>query len=406
VTLIRASWLRAKQPKFLPASKSDLPPEALIYASELKKIYNQTKTKQKLLPIISVLHPFSSPMSVVEHPDANGSILGRVIEALDARWDQFTRKRGTGGESGVTDLGVFFDWCALEAPTLGRQRTPTSIEDFGLWYAHQLITVWMIPETHDVDTGRLTYVNGWSSLEYLLATTFKASTDLSGYVGPWPQLLNLDVEMDFEHNERIQRPPPAEPLVLVKEHELGDCIFRDDEERQTASDMYQRSLFDVLQTSVTLTFSKLGWGDIEMARLALVLPMCSSLTELRLECNSIGDTGIVALAESLSSLHQIEILSLNSNEIGDPGASRLAGALTDGALSETLKKLTLDNNHIGDKGVLNLAGAVSGGAIPLCKTVGLKGNPASPQARKAVAKALKKAKAYAAKAAAAAAPKK
>jgi hypothetical protein len=88
----------------------------------------------------------------------------------------------------------------------------------------------MIPETHDVDTGRLTYVNGWSSLEYLLATTFKASTDLSGYVGPWPQLLNLDVEMDFEHNERIQRPPPAEPLVLVKEHELGDCIFRDDEE--------------------------------------------------------------------------------------------------------------------------------------------------------------------------------
>ena len=26
--------------------------------------------------------------------------------------------------------------------------------------------------------------------------------------------LDLDVEKDFEHNERIQRPPPAEPLCL------------------------------------------------------------------------------------------------------------------------------------------------------------------------------------------------
>ena len=100
VTLIRASWLRAKQPRFLPSAKSDLPPEALIYASELRKIYRQTKTKQKLLPIISVLHPLSAPMSAEaeSHPDNDGTILGRVIEALDMRWDQFTRKRGTGAK--------------------------------------------------------------------------------------------------------------------------------------------------------------------------------------------------------------------------------------------------------------------------------------------------------------------
>ena len=42
---------------------------------------------------------------------------------------------------------------------------------------------------------------------------------------------------------------------------------------------------------------------------------------------------------------------------------------------------------------LNLASAVSGGAIPYCKSIGLKGCPASAIARKSVAKALKKAKA-------------
>ena len=81
-----------------------------------------------------------------------------------------------------------------------------------------------------------------------------------------------------------------------------------------------------------------------------------------------------------------------------PGASirtkpRLAGALTDGALQSTLKKLNLDNNHIGDKGAMTLASAISGGALLACKAVGLKGNPISPMAKKSVTKAVKKNKA-------------
>ena len=109
------------------------------------------------------------------------------------RWDQFTRKRGTAGDSGIADLGIFFDWCALEEPNLGRARTPTAIEDFGLWYAHQLVTVWMLPEGRDPDNGRLQFTNGWSAFEYLMATTFKSTTDLSGYTGPWPQVRGATV---------------------------------------------------------------------------------------------------------------------------------------------------------------------------------------------------------------------
>jgi hypothetical protein len=396
VTLVRASWLRAKQPRFLPANKADLPPEALIFASELRKIYRQTKTKQRLLPIITVLHPKSSPMSSDRHPDEDGAILGRIIEAIDMRWDQFTRKRGTGTDSGVADMGILFDWCALEEPTLGRARTEMAVEDFGMWYAHELITVWMLPEARDERTGRLHYTNGWSAFEYMMATTFKATTDLSGFSGAWPQLLDLDEELDFEHNERLARPAPAEPMVLAPGHELGDVLFYEDgerNERSIASRMYQKTLFEQLGSSPRLVFAKLGWGDIEVSRLSLVLPLCSSLLELNLNTNAISDKGIIALAESLMSLRTLELLDLSSNEIGDSGTSRLAGALTDGALQSTLKKLNLDNNHIGDKGAMTLASAISGGALLACKAVGLKGNPISPMAKKSVTKAVKKNKA-------------
>ena len=87
---------------------------------------------------------------------------------------------------------------------------------------------------------------------------------------------------------------------------------------------------------------------------------------------------------------RVPFLDLSFNEIGDSGASRLAGALTDGAMANSLKKLALDNNHIGDKGALTLASAISGGALLVCKAVGLKGNPVSPMAKKSVTKAIKK----------------
>jgi hypothetical protein len=395
-TLIRASWLRAKQPRFLPANKSDLPPEAIISASELRKIYRQTKTKPKLLPIISVLHPYSSPAAAESHPDEDGAIVGRVIEALDMRWDQFTRKRGTGADSGIADLGVFFDWCALPEPGIGRPRSQAAVDELGLWYAHELLTVWMMPESRDGETGRLSYSNGWSAFEYLLSTTFKSSSDLSGYMGPWPQLLDLSEELDFEHNERVHRPPPAEPLVLDRGHELGEVIFveeGDRNERRMASTLYQKCLFEMLAGSTKLNFTKLGWADVELARLALVLPLCNVLTELHVASNFVGDKGIIALAESLPAMRVLETLNLTANEIGDPGASRLAGAFTDGALQMSLKSLMLGSNHIGDKGALTLAGAISGGALIGCKKLVLTGNPCTPASRKAVTKALKKNKA-------------
>ena len=36
-----------------------------------------------------------------------------IIRTLDARWSEFTRRRGGNQSTGVTDLGVFIDWASL-----------------------------------------------------------------------------------------------------------------------------------------------------------------------------------------------------------------------------------------------------------------------------------------------------
>jgi len=386
-SLIRASWLRAKKGlDFLPTRQSDLPPEAFITASELRKIYKQMKLKQKLLPIISVLHPAASPLSKA-HPDEHGVVLKAVCNALDDRWDQFTRKRGTGGDSGVADLGIFFDWVALD-----ESRSKETLHDgFGLWYAHELTTVWMMPESIDPLTKQLSYTNGWATFEHHVSTFFKASSDLSGHSGPWPQLLTLDNDGDLEESEQVHRPSPCEPLAFRPGHQHGDSSYKDgDEERKVVEEMYRDTLLEMLGASRKLTFNRLGWVDDDACRLALVLPLAPQIRELHLAANEISDKSLLMLTQSLGALGNLEVLNLSSNRIGDPGASRLSGAFTDGVLKSSLKSLDLSANHIGDKGALTLAASISGGALVQCKKVNLKGNPVSVTAKKQVAKSLKK----------------
>ena len=61
------------------------------------------------------------------------------------------------------------------------------------------------------------------------------------------------------------------------------------------------------------------------------------------------------------------------------GASRLAGALTDGALQNSLKKLNLDNNHIGDRGSAELADAMAKGALTKLQKLYLNDNRISDE---------------------------
>src|SRR3989338_7421964 len=82
----------------------------------------------------------------------------------------------------------------------------------------------------------------------------------------------------------------------------------------------------------------------------------SSLTTLNLSSNSIGDSGVSALATALQYNSSLTTLNLTGNSIGDSGASALATALSH---NSSLTTLNLTRNSIGDSGASALATALS-----------------------------------------------
>jgi len=91
--------------------------------------------------------------------------------------------------------------------------------------------------------------------------------------------------------------------------------------------------------------------DKNLIALAKGLKHRSRINQLNAQYSSIGDVGIVALAESLPS--SLKRLRLWANQIGDVGAAALAAALS--KPSSQITKLDLDNNKIGDAGAIALA---------------------------------------------------
>ena len=95
-----------------------------------------------------------------------------------------------------------------------------------------------------------------------------------------------------------------------------------------------------------LNFNKLNWGDDEAVQLAVVLPLCAKLTELKLSVNQVGDKGAAALAGAIKGNGALTTLILGDNQIGDAGAAALADALrVNGAL--TMLSLNGRGNKIG-----------------------------------------------------------
>ena len=74
-------------------------------------------------------------------------------------WSEFTRRRGGTQSTGVTDLGVFWDWGSMymssqdEGGKSARRRTEheqrvfeEAVSNLHLLFAHKLTTVWMLGE--------------------------------------------------------------------------------------------------------------------------------------------------------------------------------------------------------------------------------------------------------------------
>ena len=81
----------------------------------------------------------------------------------------------------------------------------------------------------------------------------------------------------------------------------------------------------------------------QVLSLAEALRTNSTLTQLYLQYNQIGDTGVGAIAESLKVNSTLTQLDLESNQIGDTGGGAIAESLK---VNSTLTKLYLGSNQI------------------------------------------------------------
>ena len=148
-------------------------------------------------------------------------------------------------------------------------------------------------------------------------------------------------------------------------------------------------------TNLVLESNSLGDSGLATLSWALSKGALRSLTRLNLTFNKIGQAGVVALATSLRSgaLPQLEWLFLNGNLIDDAGITAFASALegTQGSPSRgatpgdgtwigvpALPKLTqlwLHENQIGDAGVAALLKPLANGAaLPNLGTLSLDHN--------------------------------
>ena len=133
----------------------------------------------------------------------------------------------------------------------------------------------------------------------------------------------------------------------------------------------------------TLVLVMLDMGPRGAAALAAALTRWTvpSLRIVNFRYNRIGDAGLKALAASFHLLPKLDQLELGDNEFGDAGLAALAPP-TAGVLP-LLKALHIFNNKISDRGCRALAAALRSGALPQMRSLGLIGNPASPEAQRA-----------------------
>ncbi len=157
--------------------------------------------------------------------------------------------------------------------------------------------------------------------------------------------------------------------------ELVDCYFDEDNMKALAemlkgntlindfSVMYNggssgntfpKPLSQMLLANKTISkFSYIANGGEEMDQsFAQMLGKNSTLREMVITYENVGDAGAKAFADSLKVNSTLEALSLHACNIGNEGAIAFAEAL---AVNKTLKSLDLGGNVVGDEGAQKLA---------------------------------------------------
>lgn len=130
--LLRASWLRKHKPQIM-MKRGEFPAEAYIGAAELRGIYEGAAfgstpsgwKRAEPLPVLSLSHYWRTQ----PHPDPAGKTMQLVVQTLEQEWEKFTKY-------GVSDLGIFIDYCSLYQQPRTAEQAPlfaASLGAINLW---------------------------------------------------------------------------------------------------------------------------------------------------------------------------------------------------------------------------------------------------------------------------------
>ena len=156
------------------------------------------------------------------------------------------------------------------------------------------------------------------------------------------------------------------------------CVRRPDEEEDEDE---HRSDIDLLlfrsDETRTISLPDRGIDDELMITLAHAMGSLRALTRLELDCNQIGDPGMIEFSRSITSgsLAKLTSLNLNFNKISDAGIISFAEALKSpmGSLP-ALTRLDLDSNQIGDPGMIEFSRSIANGSLGALTTLVLADN--------------------------------
>ena len=347
--LLRASWVlnnvTSASGRFPRRGEN---PDAYISVSELRSLYADAHDgrdpssgiegakSEKPLPIISISHFWRER----GNPDPDGETFALVATALARYWRKMTSR-------GLRDFGIFYDFSSL----FQEPRDPTQTQMFrfalrsiNLWYAHKLTTVWLVTEGVDRVKGLSYWEKGWTSFEFALANMIKASN--KSFWASWPLLLDLGKDGDAQLN--LKRLPPTEPLAFFEGHEFSSQTYTNGADRDAiVAPKFRETTFELLAGTSQLDFDRAGWGDDDVVKLGIVLPLCTRITWLELSFNACGDNGAVALGRFLAKNASLITLNLNDNQIGAAGGAGLAEGLKENA---TLQNMWLRQSTVGETG--------------------------------------------------------
>jgi NLR family CARD domain-containing protein 3 len=130
-----------------------------------------------------------------------------------------------------------------------------------------------------------------------------------------------------------------------------------------------------------LDLSNMDIDGEQAQKIAKELATNTTLTELNLRCNRIGDNGAAAIGRALTQNQTLTAIWLEGNQISDDGATALATALTE---NTTLTHLYLYKNGIGPVGAAAMADTL--GQNTCLSELDLGGNAISDSGAVAVAR--------------------